>query len=85
MAILVTAIILALIGLYLGIGGGWLIALGGSWYYLITGLATLVSSVVAGLLWDWHGPDATFLAGGLFAALAAVLVLGVHLRPAKPR
>src|SRR5690606_5753316 len=37
LAILVTSILLALIGLYLGIGGGWLIALGGSWYYLIAG------------------------------------------------
>ncbi len=48
MAILVTAIMLTLIGLYLGIGGGWLIALGGSWYYLVVGLAFLVA---AWLVW----------------------------------
>jgi quinoprotein glucose dehydrogenase len=48
MAILVTAVVLALIGLYLGVGGAWLIALGGSWYYLIAGLAFLAT---AWLLW----------------------------------
>jgi len=54
-------------------------------FYLVTGLATLVSSVVAGLLWDWRGPSTTFLAGAAFAALATVLVLWVHVRRAKPR
>jgi MFS family permease len=54
-------------------------------FYLLTGAATLVSSVVAGLLWDWHGPGATFVAGAAFAALATALVLWVHVRRAKPR
>jgi quinate dehydrogenase (quinone) len=37
-------IVLALMGLGLSIGGGWLIGLGGSWYYLILGLAWLVAA-----------------------------------------
>jgi len=53
-------------------------------FYLLTGAATLVSSVVAGLLWDWRGPGATFVAGAAFAALATALVLRVHVRRAKP-
>lgn len=42
-----TAIVLALIGLYLLGGGVWLAALGGSWYYLVAGLGFLAT---AGLL-----------------------------------
>jgi quinoprotein glucose dehydrogenase len=38
------AVILAVIGLALIGGGGWLIALGGSWYYLIAGLAFLITA-----------------------------------------
>jgi MFS family permease len=37
---------------------------------LITGLAALLASVVAGVLWDRIGADATFLAGAAFAAIA---------------
>ncbi|VDZ95884.1 glucose dehydrogenase [Salmonella enterica subsp. enterica] len=43
-----TALFAALCGLYLLIGGVWLVAIGGSWYYPIAGLVMLV---VAGLLW----------------------------------
>lgn len=39
-----TAALLALIGLVLTGGGGWLAALGGSLYYLITGIAFLVTA-----------------------------------------
>ena len=39
-------------------------------FYLITGLATLAASVVAGALWDIAGPTGTFLAGALFTAVA---------------
>jgi MFS family permease len=38
----------------------------------ITGLAMLIASVLAGLLWDRIGPDATFFAGAGFAATAFV-------------
>jgi len=42
---------------------------------LISGLASLAASVLAGLLWDGIGAEATFLAGGAFAALALVAFL----------
>ena len=41
---------------------------------LATGLAMLVASALAGLLWTLFGPDATFLAGAGFAAIAALMV-----------
>jgi MFS family permease len=37
---------------------------------LITGLATLLASIIAGLLWDKIGASATFLAGAAFAAIS---------------
>jgi MFS family permease len=37
---------------------------------LVTGLATLAASIIAGALWDRLGPQATFLAGAGFAALS---------------
>src|SRR5579872_3649178 len=43
-AAIVTIVILALFGLAPTIGGGWLIALGGSPYYLIAGLALLIAA-----------------------------------------
>ena len=42
-------------------------------FNLVTGLALLFASVIAGLLWDRIGSDATFLAGAGFAALALVV------------
>ncbi|MGX8012830.1 membrane-bound PQQ-dependent dehydrogenase, glucose/quinate/shikimate family [Mesorhizobium sp. ORM8.1] len=36
-------LLLVILGLLIGAGGAWLIALGGSWYYLPTGIALLVS------------------------------------------
>ncbi len=41
---------------------------------LATGLAMLVASALAGLLWTLFGPDATFLAGAGFTAIAALMV-----------
>lgn len=43
-------------------------------FNLATGIALLIASVVAGLLWDRFGPSATFFAGAAFAAVALVLV-----------
>jgi MFS family permease len=43
-------------------------------FNLITGVVTLVASVVAGALWDVASPTATFLAGASFTALALVAV-----------
>lgn len=39
-------------------------------YNLLTGLAVLAASVIAGMLWDQAGAEATFLAGAAFAAFA---------------
>jgi MFS family permease len=44
-------------------------------FNLATGVALLLASLVAGVLWDRAGPQATFLAGGGFAALALLLLL----------
>ncbi|CCV04707.1 Major facilitator superfamily MFS_1 [Mesorhizobium metallidurans STM 2683] len=38
-------------------------------FNLITGVALLVASVIAGALWDMAGPQGTFLAGAAFALL----------------
>ncbi len=43
-------------------------------FNLVSGLALLVASGLAGLLWDQIGPAAPFCAGALFCALALVLV-----------
>ena len=48
-------------------------------FNLATGAALLAASVVAGLLWDRFGPQATFLAGAAFAA-AALAALAVRSR-----
>ncbi len=42
---------------------------------LITGLATLVASVLAGVLWDRIGASATFFVGAAFAAMALMAFL----------
>jgi MFS family permease len=39
-------------------------------FNLITGVATLTASIVAGALWDIAGPTGTFLAGAIFTAVA---------------
>jgi len=39
-------------------------------FNLVSGLALLAASVIAGALWDLLGPGGTFLAGAVFAALA---------------
>lgn len=46
-------------------------------FNLMTGVALLVASLVAGALWDMAGPQATFLAGAAFAllTLAGLLVI----------
>jgi MFS family permease len=41
-------------------------------YNLLTGVALLSASVLAGALWDWGGPQATFLAGAAFTAVSLV-------------
>lgn len=41
-------------------------------FNLVTGLALLAASVIAGALWDVTGPEGTFLAGAAFAAATLV-------------
>jgi MFS family permease len=48
---------------------------------LITGLAALLASIIAGLLWDRIGASATFLAGAAFAAAAFAAFLLVRHGP----
>jgi MFS family permease len=51
-------------------------------FNLMSGLAMLVASVLAGLLWDWLGAAFTFYAGVVFCMIA---VLGLVLRSAACR
>lgn len=44
-------------------------------FNLVSGLALLMASIIAGLLWDRIGPSATFLAGALFAGTAMLGVI----------
>jgi MFS family permease len=46
-------------------------------FNLITGLALLLASVVAGALWDIAGPQATFLAGAAFTILTLIGLIAV--------
>ncbi|MGZ5835991.1 MAG: MFS transporter [Xanthobacteraceae bacterium] len=39
-------------------------------FNLVTGIATLAASVIAGALWDFVGPAGTFAAGAVFTAVA---------------
>lgn len=44
-------------------------------FNLASGVALLIASALAGLLWDQWGASATFIAGGLFSTLALAGVL----------
>ena len=44
-------------------------------FNLVTGVVLLAASALAGTLWEFAGPPATFLAGAAFAALAVALVV----------
>jgi MFS family permease len=52
---------------------------------LVSGVATLAASLVAGLLWDKIGPAATFEAGATFAAAALIAFLISAERLSNPR
>ena len=47
-------------------------------FNLVTGLALLVASIVAGALWDAAGPKGTFLAGAAFALIALCGFLAIR-------
>jgi len=55
-------------------------------FNLITGVVLLLASVIAGLLWDVSGPQATFLAGAVFTliTLAGLFPLRHRLDGRKP-
>lgn len=52
-------------------------------FNLASGLALLVGSLLAGVLWDAYGPTATFLAGGVFAVITLLGLLWV--KPRQPQ
>lgn len=91
---IVFAILMVPIGLFLLVGGVWLIALGGSWYYLATGLACLGSGYLlyrgrmlgiwlytAMLLWTlmWSFLEVGLDFWGVFPRIAGPAVLGLWL------
>jgi MFS family permease len=47
-------------------------------FNLVTGLALLAASVLAGVLWDRGGPTLTFLAGAGLTAAAGVVAFALH-------
>lgn len=47
-------------------------------FNLITGVALLFASIFAGALWDWTGPQGTFMAGAGFALLTLVGLVAVR-------
>jgi quinoprotein glucose dehydrogenase len=57
------ALVLGLFGLFMVIGGVWLIGLGGNWYYAIAGLLSIASAVALAR----RRPSATLWFGLLFA------------------
>jgi MFS family permease len=52
-------------------------------FNLVTGLALLAASVIAGALWDVSGPEGTFLAGAAFAAATLVGLASMRRRLTK--
>jgi MFS family permease len=85
----------ALWGLHMGLTQGLLAALvadtappelrgtGFGMFNLVTGLATLAASIIAGALWDVIGPDGTFFAGAIFTTLALAALPVVRMRMAR--
>jgi MFS family permease len=47
-------------------------------FHLVSGVAMLLASVIAGVLWDAHGAAWTFYAGAAFTALALLGLLAVR-------
>jgi MFS family permease len=54
-------------------------------FYLVSGVATLVASLLAGVLWQSVGPATTFAAGGAFSAVALAGLWAWRMRFAKSR
>jgi MFS family permease len=54
-------------------------------FNLVTGIALLVASIIAGALWDQIGPQATFIAGAAFALLTLIGLFCVRARLSETR
>ena len=52
-------------------------------FNLVSGIALLAASIIAGALWDVIGPDGTFFAGALFTAVALAALPLVRRRVGK--
>ena len=52
---------------------------------LARGVVALLASVLAGGLWSWSGPTATFVTGAGLAILTALLALSMRVMPAQRR
>lgn len=48
--------------------------------HLTSGIAVLLASLIAGILWDWSGPRATFLAGAMLTAIGIICALALQRR-----
>jgi MFS family permease len=92
--VLVTMLGVALWGLHMGMTQGLLAALvadvapaalrGTAFglFHLVSGIALLLASVIAGALWELVGAPATFLAGAAFTAAGLVAMLAIARRAA---
>ena len=47
-------------------------------FNMLGGIALLVASVLAGLLWDASGPSATFIAGAIITVVAVIALLAMR-------
>ena len=54
------------------------------YYNLITGLAAMPASVIAGGLWDMIGPELTFVGGALFAGAALLGLFSIRHKLTTP-
>jgi MFS family permease len=92
-----TLVGIAIWGLHLGLTQGLLAAMvadtapadlrGSAFgvFYLVSGVATLVASLLAGVLWQSVGPATTFAAGGAFSAIALAGLWVWRMRNANSR
>jgi MFS family permease len=55
------------------------------WYNFAIGIATLPSSLIFGLLYQYYGPLAAFGFGAGLALIAAVVLMGVGVKPIVPQ
>ena len=53
-------------------------------FNLVTGIALLAASILAGALWDMTGPKGTFLAGATFTMLTLAGLLAYRHRLGRP-